>query len=66
MDRHYDPCDDGDPLVHNLVTSPFVSGVVRFPVDARLYRRYEKATQWEAFVKKHYPTREIPKTSKDK
>ena len=26
----------------------------------------EEATQWEAFVKRHYPQREIPKTSKER
>jgi len=51
-------------LAHNLVTSHFVSGAVRFPVGKRLYRRYEEVTQWEAFMGKHLPEREIPKQSK--
>ena len=64
VDRHYDHCDHRYPLAHNLVTSFYLSGAVRFPVDARLYRRYEEITQWEAFVKKHFPERDIPKEKK--
>jgi hypothetical protein len=33
-------------------------------LDARLYRRYEECTQWEAFVHKHFPDREIPHQAK--
>lgn len=62
--RHYDHCENRYPLAHNLVTSHFVSGAVRFPVDAREYRRYEEMTQWETFVRRHFPEREIPKESK--
>jgi len=43
-----------------------VSGPVRFPVDLRLYRRYEDVTHWEAFVQKHFPSREIPKKKKER
>jgi SRSO17 transposase len=64
VDRHYDHCDHGYPLAHNLVTSFYLSGAVRFPVDARLYRRYEEITQWEAFVQKYFPARDIPKEKK--
>ncbi|MHB8750857.1 MAG: hypothetical protein ACYDBJ_16910, partial [Aggregatilineales bacterium] len=32
-------------LAHNPVTSHYVSGVVRFPLDWRLYRRYEEVTE---------------------
>ena len=39
---------------------------MRFPVDLRLYRRYEELTQWEAFVHKHFPDRPIPTTKKDR
>jgi len=66
IDHHYNHGDDRYPLAHNLVTSHYVSGPVRFPVDLRLYRRYEEITQWEAFVHKHWPDREIPKTKKDR
>ncbi len=66
IDHHYNHGDDSYPLAHNLVTSHYVSGSVRFPVDLRLYRRYEESTQWEAFVHKHWPDREIPKTKKDR
>jgi hypothetical protein len=39
---------------------------VRFPVDLRLYRRYEEMTRWEEFVHKHFPDREIPKRKKER
>jgi SRSO17 transposase len=64
VDRHYNHGDDTYPLAHNPVTSHYVSGPVRFPVDLRLYRRYEELTQWEAFVHKHFPDRPIPTTKK--
>jgi len=54
VDRHYDHCDNRYPLAHNVVTSFYLSGAVRFPVDAQLYRRYEEITQWEAFVQQHW------------
>ena len=47
IDRHYNHGEDTYPLAHNPVTSHYVSGPVRFPVDLRLYRRYEEVTQWE-------------------
>ncbi len=43
------------------VTSHYVSGAVRFLVDARLYRRYNELTDWTNFVQKHFPGSEIPK-----
>ena len=64
VDRHYDHCDRRYPLAHNVVTSFYLSGAVRFPVDARLYRRYEEITQWETFVRQHFPERDIPKEKK--
>jgi SRSO17 transposase len=66
IDRHYDHCDSSYPLAHNPVTSHFVSGAVRFPVDMRLYRRYEEVTHWEAHVKKHFPDSEIPTKKKER
>jgi len=60
IDRHYNHGDQTYPLAHNPVTSHYVSGPVRFPVDLRLYRRYEEVTRWEEFAKKHFPNREIP------
>src|SRR5262245_57015520 len=48
VDRHYNHGDDTYPLAHNPVTSHYVSGPVRFPLDLRLYRRYEELTPWEA------------------
>jgi hypothetical protein len=66
VDRHYNHGDDTYPLAHNPVTSHYVSGPVRFPVDLRLYRRYEERTQWEAFVHKHFPARPIPTTKKER
>jgi SRSO17 transposase len=66
IDRHYDHCDNSYPLAHNPVTSHFVSGGVRFPVDMRLYRRYEEITRWEEYVRKHFPDREIPRKRKER
>lgn len=64
VDRHYDHCDHRYPLAHNLVSSFYLSGAVRFPIDARLYRRYEEITQWPAFVQKHFPEHVLPKEKK--
>jgi DDE superfamily endonuclease len=66
VDRHYDHGDDLYPLAHNPVTSHYVSGPVRFPLDLRLYRRYEELTHWEDFVRKHFPDRPIPTTKKER
>lgn len=66
VDRHYNHGDQTYPLAHNPVTSHYVSGPVRFPVDLRLYRRYEETTRWEEFVKKHFPDREIPVKKKER
>ena len=66
VDRHYDHADDGYPIAHNPVTSHYVSGAVRFPVDLRLYRRYEEITQWEKFVLKHFLGTTIPKKKKER
>jgi len=64
VDRHYNHGNRQYPLAHNLVTSHYVSGAVRFPVDASVYRRYEEFTDWEAFVEKHFPDEEIPRKKK--
>jgi SRSO17 transposase len=64
--RHYNHGDDTYPVAHNPVTSYYVSGPVRFPVDLRLYRRYEELTQWDVFVQKHFPGRPIPMTKKER
>ncbi len=66
VDRHYDHADASYPIAHNPVTSQYVSGAVRFPVDLRLYRRYEEITQWETFVLKHFPGTTIPKKKKER
>lgn len=66
VDRHYDHCGGAYPLAHNPVTSHFVSGGVRFPVDMRLYRRYEDVTRWEEFARKHFPDCEIPTKKKER
>jgi SRSO17 transposase len=66
VDRHYNHGDDTYPLAHNPVTSHYVSGPVRFPVDLRLYRRYEELTRWEEFVHKHFPDRPIPTQKKER
>ena len=66
VDRHYHHGEGTYPLAHNPVTSHYVSGPVRCPVDLRLYRRYEEMTQWATFVQKHYPDRPIPTTKKER
>jgi SRSO17 transposase len=66
VDRHYNHGDDTYPLAHNPVTSHYVSGPVRFPVDLRLYRRYEEFTRWEEFVHTHFPDRPIPTKKKER
>src|SRR5215510_6977253 len=66
VDRHYNHGDTTYPLAHHPVTSHYVSGPVRFPLDLRLYRRYAELTQWEAFVHKHFPEQSIPNTKKDR
>jgi SRSO17 transposase len=64
VDRHYNHCEGRYPLGHNLVTTHYVSGAVRLPLDVRLYRRYEEQTRWEEFVRKQFPEREIPTAKK--
>ena len=64
--RHYEITFGTYPLAHNPVTSHYVSGPVRFPVDLRVYRRYEEITHWEAFVEKHFPERQIPTKTKQR
>lgn len=66
IDRHYDHGDNRFPLAHNPVTSHYVSGPVRFPVDLRLYRRYEEVTRWAEFVPQHFPDRIIPTRKKER
>jgi hypothetical protein len=66
VDRHDNHGDATYPLAHNPVTSHYVSGPVRFPLDLRLYRRYDELTQWEVFVHKHFPDRPIPTKKKDR
>jgi SRSO17 transposase len=66
VDQHYNHTNQSYPVAHNLVTSHYVSGAVRFPINWRLYRRYEEWTQWESFVQKHFPKAEIPKRKKER
>jgi DDE superfamily endonuclease len=66
VDHHYNHGEDTYPLAHNPVTSHYVSGPVRFPLDLRLYRRYEACTRWEAFVHRHFPDRVIPTKKKER
>ena len=66
VDRHYNHSDASYPLAHNPVTSHYVSGAVRFPIDLRLYRRYDEVTHWEEFVHKHFPDQVIPTTNKER
>jgi len=60
IDRHYNHGDKHLPVGPQPSDQPYVSGPVRFPVDLRLYRRYEDVTRWEEFVRRHFPDREIP------
>jgi len=64
VDRHDHHGEGTYPLAHNPVTSFYVSGPVRFPLDLRLYRRYEELTQWEAAVAQHVPDLQIPTDNK--
>ena len=64
VDRHYNHSDGTYPLAHNPVTSFYVSGSLRIPLEIRLYRRYEEITQWETFITKHFPDRPIPSAKK--
>ncbi len=64
VDHHYNHSDGSYPLAHNPVTSFYVSGDLRLPLDLRLYRRYEEITQWETFVAIHFPDRAIPTAKK--
>ncbi|MDX2229792.1 MAG: transposase [Leptolyngbyaceae cyanobacterium bins.349] len=66
VERHYDHCDGTYPLAHNLVTSHYLSGAVRIPIDFALYRRYKEVTQWEWFVHQHFPTPVIPSTARER
>ena len=66
IDKHYNHGNSTYPLAHNLVTSHYVSGAVRFPVGWRLYRRYEEFTEWERFVERHFPEATIPKRKKER
>ena len=66
VDRHSNHGADTYPLAHNPVTSHYVSGPVRFPVDLRLYRRYEELTRWEECVHQHFPDRPIPATKTER
>lgn len=62
--RHDNHGEATYPLAHNPVTSHYISGPVRFPVDLRLYRRYEEVTHWEEFVHTYFPDRQSPLTKK--
>jgi len=66
VDRHDHQSDDTYPRAHHPVTSSYVSGPVRFPVDLRLSRRDDARTPWDAFVQKPFPARSIPKTQKER
>lgn len=64
IDTHYDHTTSGYIWAHNPVTSHYVSGRVRFPLDFRLYRRYEEFTDWENVVHRYFPEVEIPRKKK--
>jgi hypothetical protein len=64
VDRHYNHGDGTYPLAHNPVTSFYVTGSVRFPLDLRRYRRDAELTQGEAAVTQHVPDVKIPADKK--
>ena len=66
VDRHYNHCNQYYPLAHNLVTSHYLSGSVRFPIDLQIYRLTEEITRWAEFVSKHFPEQEIPQQKKER
>ncbi len=66
VDRHYNHCHQYYPLAHNLVTSHYLSGAVRFPIDLQIYRLTEEITLWAEFVSKHFPEQEIPQQKKER
>jgi SRSO17 transposase len=66
VERHYNHNDNSFPLAHNLVTSHYLSGAVRFPLDFEIYRRYETVTDWSRFMVKHFPDEVIPKKAEER
>lgn len=66
IDNHYNHSDHTYPLAHNLVTSHYLSGSVRFPLDFELYRRYEEVTQWREFMQRQFPEQEIPSNASER
>ncbi len=66
IEHHYNHCHRTYPLAHNIVTSHYLSGAVRYPVDLELYRRYEEVTQWEKFVAIHFPDQKLPRSTQER
>jgi SRSO17 transposase len=66
VERHYNHNNNSFPLAHNLVTSHYLSGAVRFPLDFEIYRRYETVTEWDRFMAKHFPDEAIPKKAEER
>jgi DDE superfamily endonuclease len=64
VDRHYNHSDNTYPLAHNLVTSHYLSGAVRFPVGYEWYRRYAAVTRWPEFMAQSFPEQVIPTQAK--
>jgi DDE superfamily endonuclease len=64
VDRHDNHSDQTYPLAHNLVTSHYLSGAVRFPVGYELDQRYEAVTRWEKFMAQYFPEQAIPAQAK--
>ena len=48
------------------MTSHYLSGSVRFPIDLQIYRLTEEITRWAEFVTKHFPEQEIPQQKKER
>jgi len=64
LDRHDKHCENTSPLAHPLVTRHDLRDAVRFPVDARRYRRDEERPQGETGVPPDCPDREMPRHQK--
>lgn len=58
--KHYEHSENRYTVAHSIVTSHYISGLVRFPLDFRIYRRYEEKTNWEEYIKKYFPGIKIP------
>ena len=66
LPNHDNHGEDTYPRAHHPVTSHYVRGPGRFPVDLRLSRRYEEYTRWAECVHTHFPDRPLSTKSKER